>query len=77
MSVQDRRRDRRRRLGHGPGPGLRPRRARGHRCWAREPEVVDGDQRRRRENALFLPGVALDAAIRATADLADLAGAAT
>ena len=40
--------------------------------WAREPEVVagiNGDH----ENRLFLPGRALDPAIRATGDLADLA----
>ena len=39
--------------------------------WAREPEVVvsvNSD----RENRLFLPGIPLDPAIRATADLADL-----
>jgi len=42
--------------------------------WAREPEVVQGVQARR-ENALFLPGVTLDPAVRATGDLADLAGA--
>jgi glycerol-3-phosphate dehydrogenase (NAD(P)+) len=41
--------------------------------WAREPEVVEAI-RARRENALFLPGVALDPAIRAVGDLADLAG---
>ncbi len=42
--------------------------------WAREPEVVaaiNADH----ENPLFLPGVALDAAIRATGDPADLADA--
>ena len=40
--------------------------------WAREADVVaaiNGSH----ENPLFLPGVALDAAIRATADLADVA----
>jgi glycerol-3-phosphate dehydrogenase (NAD(P)+) len=40
--------------------------------WAREPEVVEGINARH-ENRLFLPGVALDPAIRATGDLADLA----
>lgn len=42
--------------------------------WAREPEVVasiNGEH----ANAHFLPGVALDAGIRATADLAEAAGA--
>lgn len=42
--------------------------------WAREGEVVEAINRTH-ENPLFLPGVALDPAIRATADLADLAGA--
>jgi glycerol-3-phosphate dehydrogenase (NAD(P)+) len=40
--------------------------------WAREAEAVaaiNGEH----ENRLFLPGVALDAAVRATADLSDLA----
>jgi glycerol-3-phosphate dehydrogenase (NAD(P)+) len=37
--------------------------------WAREPEVVDAINARR-ENDLFLPGVALDPAPRATADIA-------
>jgi glycerol-3-phosphate dehydrogenase (NAD(P)+) len=41
--------------------------------WAREPEVVSAI-RERGENTPFLPGVALDPAIRATADPADLAG---
>jgi glycerol-3-phosphate dehydrogenase (NAD(P)+) len=41
--------------------------------WAREPEVVDSINRDN-ENAMFLPGVALSPAIRATADFADLAG---
>jgi glycerol-3-phosphate dehydrogenase (NAD(P)+) len=41
--------------------------------WAREPEVVDAINSRH-ENAVFLPGVALDPSIRATGDLADLAG---
>ena len=39
--------------------------------WAREPEVVEsinGDH----ENKLFLPGIALSPAIRATASLDDL-----
>jgi glycerol-3-phosphate dehydrogenase (NAD(P)+) len=40
--------------------------------WAREHEVVDGVNTRH-ENALFLPGVALDPAIRASADFVDLA----
>jgi glycerol-3-phosphate dehydrogenase (NAD(P)+) len=40
--------------------------------WAREPEVVESVNAGH-ENALFLPGVRLDAAIRATGDLADLA----
>ena len=40
---------------------------------AREPEVVESINRRR-ENEMFLPGVALDEAVRATGDLADLAG---
>jgi glycerol-3-phosphate dehydrogenase (NAD(P)+) len=39
--------------------------------WAREPEVVEGINRRR-ENALFLPGIRLNAAIRSTAELSDL-----
>jgi glycerol-3-phosphate dehydrogenase (NAD(P)+) len=39
--------------------------------WAREPEVVDSVNAAH-ENWLFLPGVALDAAIRATGDLAEL-----
>jgi glycerol-3-phosphate dehydrogenase (NAD(P)+) len=41
--------------------------------WAREPEVVEAVNAGH-ENGLFLPGVALDSAIRATGDLADLAG---
>lgn len=41
--------------------------------WAHEAEVV-GDINRRHENGLFLPGIPLDPAIRATASLADLAG---
>jgi len=40
--------------------------------WAREPEVVESINARQ-GNVIFLPGVALDPAIRATADLADLA----
>lgn len=43
------------------------------RLWAREPEVVDS-MTTRRENTLFLPGVALDPALAVTGDLADLAG---
>ena len=39
--------------------------------WAREPEVI-ASVAARRENTLFLPGVALDAAIRATGDMAAL-----
>ncbi len=42
--------------------------------WAREPEVVQSI-RDRRENAAFLPGVALDEPVQATGDFADLAGA--
>jgi len=41
--------------------------------WAREPEVVAGINALR-ENRLFLPGVALSPAIRATGSLDDLAG---
>ena len=41
--------------------------------WAREAEVVEAIVSRQ-ENSLFLPGVALAPEIRATADLADLAG---
>jgi glycerol-3-phosphate dehydrogenase (NAD(P)+) len=40
--------------------------------WAREPEVIEGINRRN-ENAAFLPGVALSPAVRATASLDDLA----
>jgi glycerol-3-phosphate dehydrogenase (NAD(P)+) len=40
--------------------------------WAREREVVEGVNGAH-ENAIFLPGVALDPAIRATGDFADLA----
>lgn len=42
--------------------------------WAREAEVVEGVNAAR-ENAAFLPGIALDPAIRATSDYAALAGA--
>jgi glycerol-3-phosphate dehydrogenase (NAD(P)+) len=42
------------------------------RLWAREPEVVESIKTRR-ENRLFLPDVALEAGVAATADLADLA----
>lgn len=41
--------------------------------WAREPEVVAGIVERR-ENTMFLPGIALAPAIRATGDLAALSG---
>jgi len=41
--------------------------------WAREPEVVEGINRER-VNPVFLPGIALDSAIRATGDLAEMAG---
>lgn len=41
--------------------------------WAREPEVVESVNAGH-ENGLFLPGIALDASIRATGDLAELAG---
>lgn len=40
--------------------------------WAREPEVV-ADINARHENRLFLPGLALDGAIRASHDFVDLA----
>lgn len=40
--------------------------------WAREPEVVEGVNARH-ENGLFLPGVTLDGAVRATGDFVDLA----
>jgi glycerol-3-phosphate dehydrogenase (NAD(P)+) len=43
--------------------------------WAREPDVVEAITRRG-ENGLFLPGVALDPAVHATGELADLAGCA-
>jgi glycerol-3-phosphate dehydrogenase (NAD(P)+) len=39
--------------------------------WAREPEVAHGIEENR-ENRIFLPGISLDAAIRATCDPADL-----
>lgn len=42
--------------------------------WAREPETVS-DINERRVNRAFLPGVALDARLRATGDLADCAAA--
>jgi glycerol-3-phosphate dehydrogenase (NAD(P)+) len=42
--------------------------------WAREPEVVDSVNTRR-TNDLFLPGIALDGDIRATADQAEAASA--
>jgi glycerol-3-phosphate dehydrogenase (NAD(P)+) len=42
--------------------------------WAREPEVALAIAQSR-ENRLFLPGVILDPAVRATSDPADLAGA--
>jgi glycerol-3-phosphate dehydrogenase (NAD(P)+) len=41
--------------------------------WAREPEVVKSINAGH-ENALFLPGIALDGALRATGELGDLAG---
>jgi glycerol-3-phosphate dehydrogenase (NAD(P)+) len=41
--------------------------------WAFEPEVVEAVNARR-ENALFLPGVPLNDAIRATSDLSELDG---
>jgi glycerol-3-phosphate dehydrogenase (NAD(P)+) len=41
--------------------------------WAREADVV-ASVNSAHENGAFLPGIALDPAIRATADLADLAG---
>jgi glycerol-3-phosphate dehydrogenase (NAD(P)+) len=40
--------------------------------WAREPEVAEAIETRR-ENPLFLPGVTLDAGVRATTDLSALA----
>ncbi|MFN3512594.1 MAG: NAD(P)H-dependent glycerol-3-phosphate dehydrogenase [Phenylobacterium sp.] len=43
------------------------------RLWAREAEVVEAVNSRH-ENALFLPGVALDPAVQATGELAELAG---
>lgn len=42
--------------------------------YAREAEVVESVNKER-ENKLFLPGVILDAEVRATSDLAELAGA--
>jgi glycerol-3-phosphate dehydrogenase (NAD(P)+) len=41
--------------------------------WAREPEVVQAINAEH-VNSLFLPGAALDPSIRATAEMADLAG---
>jgi glycerol-3-phosphate dehydrogenase (NAD(P)+) len=41
--------------------------------WAREPEVAESINGSH-ENALFLPGVALDASLRATNELAELRG---
>ena len=43
--------------------------------WAREPEVA-AEIESSRENALFLPGIALDSKIRATSDLAEAAAGA-
>ena len=43
------------------------------RLWAREPEVVFAVNSAH-ENSAFLPGIALDRTLRATGDLADLAG---
>jgi glycerol-3-phosphate dehydrogenase (NAD(P)+) len=40
--------------------------------WAREPDVVEAINAAR-ENTLFLPGVTLDGAVRATGDFVDLA----
>ncbi len=40
--------------------------------WAREPEVVQAINTRH-ENALFLPGIALDHGLTATGDIADIA----
>lgn len=42
--------------------------------WAREPEVVEAVNGNR-ENQIFLPGVTLDPAIRATGELAEVAAA--
>jgi glycerol-3-phosphate dehydrogenase (NAD(P)+) len=42
--------------------------------WAREPEIVE-DIRARRVNRVFLPGVSLEASIRATGDLNETARA--
>ncbi|MAB10821.1 NAD(P)H-dependent glycerol-3-phosphate dehydrogenase [Hyphomonas sp.] len=41
--------------------------------WCREPEVAEAINTRH-ENTVFLPGVALKPALKATSDLADLAG---
>ena len=40
--------------------------------WAHEPETADAINRRH-ENAVYLPGVALDAGMRATTELAEAA----
>jgi len=42
--------------------------------WAREAEVVDGINHAH-ENPLFLPGIPLNVAVRATADMSEAAGA--
>jgi glycerol-3-phosphate dehydrogenase (NAD(P)+) len=42
--------------------------------WAREPEVVDGINHAH-ENPLFLPGIPLNASVRATADMGQAAAA--
>jgi glycerol-3-phosphate dehydrogenase (NAD(P)+) len=41
--------------------------------WAREPEVVE-EINKQHANALFLPGIPLHPALRATSDLAEMAG---
>src|SRR5215469_6251110 len=41
--------------------------------WVREPEVV-ASINEHHENALFLPGTALDRRLRATSDIGDVAG---
>jgi glycerol-3-phosphate dehydrogenase (NAD(P)+) len=41
--------------------------------WAREPEVAEAINTRH-ENALFLPGIPLDAGLRATGEIAGIAG---
>jgi glycerol-3-phosphate dehydrogenase (NAD(P)+) len=43
--------------------------------WAREPETIEAINRRH-ENPLFLPGIALDPALKATGDLVQTAGCA-